>query len=49
MAGIQQTSEEEPFAVEGKSALFTPYTVGNVTEFLDRPVYFYIYIHFMFY
>ena len=49
MAGIQQTSEEEPFAVEGKSALFTPYTFGNVTEFLDRPVSFYIYIHFMLY
>jgi len=49
MAGIQQTSEEEPFAVEGKSALFTRYIVGIVTEFLDRPVSFYIYAHFMLY
>ena len=47
MVGIQQTSEEEPFAVEGKSALFTWYAVGIVTEFLYLADSIYRFVHLM--
>jgi len=45
MTGTQTTSEEEPLAVEGKGTLFTRYTVGIVTEFPDRLISVYIYVH----